>query len=149
VFWDVVVPDFSTPDLAMSDIVLTSSRAGAAPTITDAKTLRSLLPGPPTAQRTFTLEDTIAVYAEIYDNRAGTPHTVDLGVTVKTDDGTQVFKSEEERDSREIGAARGGFGYLVRVPMQDLVPGRFVLTVEAKSRLGGDAVKKETEFRVR
>jgi VWFA-related protein len=149
VFWDVVVPDFSAPDLAMSDIVLTSSRAGAAPTITDAKTLRSLLPGPPTAQRTFTLEDTIAVYAEIYDNRAGTPHTVDLGVTVKTDDGTQVFKSEEERDSREIGAARGGFGYLVRVPMQDLVPGRFVLTVEAKSRLGGDAVKKETEFRVR
>lgn len=149
VFWDVTVPDFTGPALSMSDIVLTSSRAGAAPTITDAKTLKALLPGPPTAQRTFTLEDTIAVFAEVYDNRADTPHTVDLSVTVRTDDGTQVFKSEEERDSKEIGAARGGFGYLVRIPMQDLVPGRFVLAVEAKSRLGGDPVKKETEFRVK
>jgi VWFA-related protein len=149
VFWDVTVPDFTGPALSMSDVVLTSSRAGAAPTITDAKTLKALLPGPPTAQRTFTLEDTIGVFAEVYDNRAGTPHTVDLSVTVRTDDGTQVFKSEEERDSKEIGAARGGFGYLVRVPMQDLVPGRFVLTVEAKSRLGGDPVKRETEFRVK
>jgi VWFA-related protein len=149
VFWDVTVPDFTGPALSMSDIVLTSSRAGAAPTITDAKTLKALLPGPPTAQRTFTLEDTIAVFAEVYDNRADTPHTVDLSVTVRTDDGTQVFKSEEERDSKEIGAARGGFGYLVRIPMQDLVPGRFVLTVEARSRLGGDPVKKETEFRVK
>jgi VWFA-related protein len=149
VFWDVDVPDFSKGSFTMSDIVLTSSRAGAAPTITDTKTLRTVLPGPPTAHRTFTLEDTVAVYAEIYDNQAATPHTVDLSVTVRTDDGTQVFKSEEQRESKEMGAGRGGFGYLVRVPMQDLVPGRFVLTVEAKSRLGGDPIKKETEFRVK
>ncbi len=149
VFWDVTVPDFTGSALSMSDIVLTSSRAGAAPTITDAKTLRALLPGPPTAQRTFSLEDTVAVFAEIYDNRADTPHAVDLTVSVRTDDGTQVFKSEEARESKDIGAARGGYGYLVRIPMQDLVPGRFVLTVEAKSRLGGDPVKKETEFRVK
>jgi VWFA-related protein len=149
VFWDVNVPDFSKTSFSMSDIVLTSSRAGAAPTITDTRTLRTVLPGPPTAHRTFTLEDTIAVYAEIYDNQAATPHTVDLSVTVRTDDGTQVFKSEEARESKEIGGARGAFGYLVRVPMQDLVPGRFVLTVEAKARVGGDPVKKETEFRVK
>lgn len=149
VFWDVTVPDFAGPSFSMSDIILTSLRAGAAPTITDAKTLKALLPGPPTAHRLFSLEDTVAVFAEIYDNRADTPHTVDLNVTVRTDDGTQVFKAEEERDSKEIGAARGGFGYLVRIPMQDLVPGRFVLTVEARSRLGGDPIKKETEFRVK
>src|SRR6185503_2109623 len=69
VFWDVTVPDFSGSALSMSDILLTSSRAGAAPTITDTKTLRTMLPGPPTAQRTFSLEDTVAVFAEIYDNR--------------------------------------------------------------------------------
>ncbi len=149
VFWDVDVPDFSKGSFSMSDIVLTSSRAGAAPTITDTKTLRTVLPGPPTAHRTFTLEDTVAVYAEIYDSQAATPHTVDLSVTVRTDDGTQVFKSEEARESKDLAGARGGFGYLVRVPMQDLVPGRFVLTVEAKSRLGGDPIKKETEFRVK
>jgi VWFA-related protein len=149
VFWDVTVPDFAAPALSMSDIILTSSRAGAAPTITDTKTLKGLLPGPPTAHRIFSLEDTVAVFAEIYDNKADTPHTVDLNVTVRTDDGTQVFKAEEERDSKEIGAARGGFGYLVRIPMQDLVPGRFVLTVEARSRLGGDPIKRETEFRVK
>ena len=138
VFWDVDVPDFSKGSFSMSDIVLTSSRAGAAPTITDTKTLRTVLPGPPTAHRTFTLEDTVAVYAEIYDSQAATPHSVDLSVTVRTDDGTQVFKSEETRESKDLAGARGGFGYLVRIPMQDLVPGRFVLAVEGRSRLGGD-----------
>ena len=149
VFWDVDVPDFSRGSFSMSDIVLTSSRAGAAPTITDTKTLRTVLPGPPTAHRTFTLEDTVAVYAEIYDSQAATPHSVDLSVTVRTDDGTQVFKSEETRESKDLAGARGGFGYLVRIPMQDLVPGRFVLAVEARSRLGGDPIKRETEFRVK
>jgi VWFA-related protein len=149
VFWDLEVPDLTKSALDMSSLLLTSSRAGAAPTVNDAATLKGVLPGPATAERDFTLEDTLAVYAEIYDNTSAPPHTVDLSVVVRTDDGTQVFATEDHRESRGAAAGRGGFGYLSQVPLQDLVPGRFVLTVEARSRLGGDPVKRETEFRIR
>jgi hypothetical protein len=89
------------------------------------------------------------VYTEVYDNEVSKPHTVDLSATVRTDDGTQVFTTKDERNSSEIKADRGGYTYLARVPLQDLVPGRYVLTVEAKSRLGGEPVTKEIQFTVK
>ena len=47
-----------------------------------------------------------------------------------------VFKNEEERHSSELQGASGGFGYQARIPLTDLPPGLYVLTLEARSRLG-------------
>ena len=132
----------------MSQLLLTSASAGRTPTSLDASTLKGMLPGPPTAIREFALEDTLAVYAEIYDNDAARPHTVDLTCTVRTDDGTQVFVTREERSSRDLGTG-GSYTFLSRIPLQDLVPGRFVLSVEAKSRLGGNPATREIQFTIR
>jgi len=142
VFGDLDVPDFTKEPLAMSALLLTSAAAGRMPTSLDSPELSKLLPGPPTATREFVLEDTLAVFADIYDNDAGRPHTVDISVTVRTDDGTQVFVTREERSSRDLGADRASYPYLARIPLRDLVPGRYVLTVEAKSRLGGGVIRE-------
>jgi VWFA-related protein len=149
VFWNLEVPDFTKSSIAMGNVAIAAPSAVRTPTSDDSSTLKDILPGPPTASREFTLEDTLAVYTEVYDNEASKPHTVDLSVTVRTDDGTQVFMTKDERNSSEIKADRGGYTYLARVPLQDLVPGRYVLTIEAKSRLGGDPVTKEIQFTVK
>ena len=60
---------------------------------------------------------------------------MDITTTVTTDEGRVLFKTEETRDSTDLGGKRGGYGYTTRVPMKDLVPGSYVLKVEAKSRL--------------
>lgn len=148
VFTNLEVPDFTKGPIAMGNVMLTSSNAGKTPTSIDVAGLKDLLPGPPTTSRTFTLEETIVVFGQVYDNDTDKPHTVDLSTTVRADDGTQAFVTRESRDGREIGADRG-YAYIARVPLQDLVPGRYVLTVQARSRLGGDPATKEIEFTIK
>jgi hypothetical protein len=94
--------------------------------------------------RAFPQNDEIAAFAEVYDNAAGTPHKVDITTTITTDEGRVLFKNEETRDSADLGGKKGGFGYSTRIPLKDLEPGRYVLTVSAKSRLGnGPAVERQ------
>ena len=149
VFWDLDVPNYADRPLQMSGLALTSSTVLAAPTVNDAATLKTVLPGPTTAGRTFVVGEELAVYAEIYDNDTAHPHSVDVTTTVHADYGTQVFTSTVERSSRDLVAARGGYPALTRIPLAGVAPGRYVLTVEARSRLGGDPVKRELEFQVR
>ena len=75
---------------------------------------------------------------EIYDDGTTAPHKVDIVTAVRTDEGRIYFKNEEERDSKELQGKRGGYGYSVRVPLSGLPPGPYVLTVEARSRLGNN-----------
>ncbi len=148
VFWDIDVPDFAKEALTMGSLLLTSASAGRTPTSLDAPSVRDVLPGPPTSRREFTLEDTLAIYTEVYDNETKRPHTLDLSTTIRTDDGTSVFVTREERVSQPTESAQHTYAYLARIPLQDLVPGRFVLTVEARSRLG-DKVAREIQFTIK
>ncbi len=147
VFTSLEVPDFTKGPISMGNLAITSSSASKMPSSIDATGIKDLLPGPPTTSRTFALEDTLVVLAQVYDNDADKPHTVDLTAIVKTDDGTQAFVGRETRDAAEIGTK--GYPYVSHIPLQDLVPGRYVLTVQAKSRLGGDPATKEVEFTIK
>jgi len=68
---------------------------------------------------------------------------------VRSEDGTKVFVVREERNSRDAASGRGGYGYVARIPLKDLAPGRYVLSVEARSRLGGDPAMREVQFTVK
>jgi VWFA-related protein len=135
VLYDLDVPDFVKSPLSMSGIALTSQAAAARPTVRPDEQLRAVLPAPPVAQRTFPQDDEVALFAEIYDNSASTPHKVDITSTVTTDEGKVLFKTDEERDSSDLGGKSGGYGYTTRIPMKDLAPGPYVLTVSARSRV--------------
>ena len=149
VFRDLDLPDFAKSPLAMSQLALTAASAGRVPTGFEAPSLKELLPGPPTAVREFGREDLLAVLAEIYDNDAARQHTVDLSAIVQADDGTRVFVWREERNSRDLGSDRGAYTYVTRIPLKDFKPGTYVLTVEARSRLGGDPATREIQFSVK
>lgn len=149
VLYDLEVPDFSKQPLAMSGLVLTSAGGSRWATVRPDEQLQQVLPGPPTALRRFARNDELALFTEIYDNQAASPHKVDIVATVTNDEGRQYFKTEDERDTAELGGRNGGFGYTARVPIDNLPPGSYVLTVEARSRLGeGASVRRQTEFTI-
>ena len=149
VLYDLDVPDFTAEPLSMSGLVLTSAVSARWANYRPDAQLAEVLPGPPTAIRRFVGNDLLALFVEVYDNQAGSPHTVDIETTVTDDEGRVYFTTEEVRDSAELGGRSGGYGYAARVPLVDLSPGSYVLEVEARSRLGaGSSVKRQTEFEV-
>ncbi|OFW29626.1 MAG: hypothetical protein A3H97_01665 [Acidobacteria bacterium RIFCSPLOWO2_02_FULL_65_29] len=136
VLFDLDVPDYSKLRFGMSGIVLTSLSGGSMVTAKADDQLRAVLPAPPVAQRAFSQNDEVAVFAEIYDDGTAPPHRVDIVTMIRSDEGTIFFKNEEERDSKELEGKRGGYGYTARIPMSGLKPGPYVLSVEGRSRLG-------------
>ncbi len=132
---ELEVPDFAKSAFSVSGLVLTSASGAALPTAHPDEQLKAVMPGPPVARRTFAQNDEITLFAEVYDNEGKTPHKVDITSTVTTDEGKVMFKTDETRDSSDLGGKNGGYGYTARIPMKDLAPGRYVLKVEAKSRL--------------
>ncbi len=148
VLYDLVVPDFADAPLMMSGVVLTSAGASRTPTPKEDEEIKKVLPGQPTTQRTFVAGDDLVLFTEVYDNKPATPHTVDITSSILADDGHVVYKTEDERKSSELGGVRGGYGYTAEVPLKGVAPGLYVLRVEARSRLGGDPVTREVQFRV-
>jgi VWFA-related protein len=136
VLYDLEVPDFQKSVFSISGLALTSASAAQLPTARPDEQLRAVLPMPPVAIRTFPANDEIKLFAEVYDNAGATPHKVDITATVITDEGKVMFKNEEQRDSSDLGGKTGGYGYTATIPLKDLPPGKYVLKVEAKSRLG-------------
>ena len=151
VHFDLDVPDFSKPPLAISNIALasTADRAVYSPPKPGFDPFNGLLPGPPSAKRDFPNNSEVAIAAEVYVNKPTPTHRIDITATVKSDDGSVVFTDSEERSSEELHGTPGGFGYTARIPIKDWKPGLYVLSLEAKSRLGGDPVSRLVQFEVR
>ena len=158
---DLDAPDFSKGPLTMSGIALASARLSRVPTadpaavqkggpVTGGPVFKDVLPSPPTAAREFPRDDTLAIFSEVYDNEGSTPHKVDVTASILSDDGKVMFSKSDVRDSEELHGGSGGYGYTTTIPLSGFAPGRYVLRVDAKSRLGaGNAVAREIEFRVK
>jgi VWFA-related protein len=133
--YDLEIPDYGRLPLSMSGLLLTSPAGTAIPTAQADALLQRAMPAPPVALRAFPKDDEVLVFAEVYDRSAGTAHSVDITTTVTESGGAVIWKHSAERSSNDL-ATNGAHAHVVRVPMSALVPGRHVLTVEARSRLG-------------
>ncbi len=140
VLYDLDVPDFNKSRFAMSGLALTSASASTQPTAKPDNELRSLLPGPPVAARSFPQNDQVAVFTDVYDNDVTPVHKVDITMTLRSDEGRVVFKNEEERSTADLAGKPGGFGFSTTLSLADFDPGLYVLRVEARSRLGTDVM---------
>jgi VWFA-related protein len=148
--YDLEVPDFSKEPLTMSGIVLAAASGQQVMTAKPDDELRAVLPAAATATREFPRGDTLAMFVEVYDNAAQTPHKVDITTTVLADDGRTIFSTTEERSTSELQGKRGGYGISAQIPLADAAPGLYVLKVEATSRAGKPhTVSRQVPFRVR
>jgi VWFA-related protein len=150
VLYDLDVPDFAKGDLALGGLLIASASANRIPTANPDPDFKNILPSSPAAVREFPTGDEIFVAADVYDNRAATPHRVEIRTTVTAENGTAVFSSRDERRSEELKGASGTFGHVAKIPLKDVAPGRYVLRVEAQSLLSnGATATREVEFTVR
>jgi VWFA-related protein len=146
--YDVEVPDFNSGDLALSGLAMTSAYASRSPTAAPDPVFRQILPAPPTALRDFPANDTLAVFAEIYDSGTAS-HDVDIRTTIRNDEGSTVFASEETRPTEAPKKGRSRLGYTARIPLPHPPAGEYTLRVEARSRLDQRAAAaREVRFRV-
>jgi VWFA-related protein len=154
VLTDLDVPDFQAPPLAISGIVLVSAAATRMPTVESDRALAALLPGDQTARRVFPVNDTLAVFAEIYDNDLRQPHTVHVTSSVRSEDGAEVFSAAAAHESSELARAAGGitqaggFGHRVTLPAARLGPGRYILRIQARRSTDDAVVSREVPFRI-
>jgi VWFA-related protein len=147
VLYDLEVPDYAKAGFGISGLVMTSPTAAAMPTAKGDDQLKPVLPGPPVAARAFPQNDEVALFAEVYDTAGNTPHKVDISTTITTDEGRVLFKNDETRDSADLGGKTGGYGFTTRLPLKEIAPGNYVLTVSAKSR-AGSAPASERQVRL-
>ena len=69
---------------------------------------------------------------------------------MKADDGRVAFTNTAARSTDELHGTPGGFGYSVRIPLTGWTPGLYVLSIEAKSRVGNSRpVSRVIQFRVK
>jgi len=152
VIYDLDAPDFAKGNLTMSGIALASASGSRFPTASpdpSVNEFKDVLPSPPSASREFPRQDTLAVFAEVYDNVVKTPHRVEITATVLADDGKVVHTTSDTRKSEELQGTTGGYGYTTKFPLLNLAPGRYVLRLTATSQLGKpEPVTREVEFRV-
>jgi hypothetical protein len=151
VLYDLEVPDFYAPGLSMSGLALSSVMASVGPTVRPKDPLGAVLPGPPATLREFERRDTVALFAEFYENlRNAPPHMVDVSSTLRDETGRVVFEHREERSSTDLQGASGGYGYGIQIPLRDIEPGTYLLRVEGRSRADNDqTVGREVLVRVK
>jgi hypothetical protein len=73
----------------------------------------------------------------VYENaNSGRAHTVDIRTELRTDTGTVVRTSSDQRSSTELERSTGGYGFTAVVPLKGLSPGIYVIHAEARSNIG-------------
>lgn len=121
------------PPLCPDDFVA-ARRAMTTWTAKIAAEQRGALPAPMTTRRTFTPADTVILYAEAYDNRkagsAGAAGNVELTVGLH-DAGGEIVRVV--RDSRPSIDGEERYAFTMRLPIDGLQPGAYVLHVTAHS----------------
>lgn len=151
VLYDLEVPDFAKEKFVMSGVSLTSRAAAEAPTVKAKDPLADYLPGPLTTMREFTRDDTIALFAEFYENNPGAPaHMLEFKAELLAEGGRAVRTVTEQRSSTDLQGGSGGYGFSTRLTLDDLEPGLYVLRVEGQPRIADlPAVSREIQIRVR
>jgi VWFA-related protein len=135
---DLEVPDLAKTDFAMSGVALMSKFGAATVTAHVDEEIKTMLPTAPTAARSFSQDDELAVFAEVYDDGSRPWHQVEVVTTIRSAGGAVVFESIDDHESNEYKGTRGALRHTTRIPFKTFEPGSYVLSLEAKSSLDAD-----------
>jgi VWFA-related protein len=151
VLYDLEVPDFSKEKFLMSGVALTSRAAAEAPTVKPKDPLADYLPGPPTTMREFGRDDTVALFAEFYENMPGSQaHMLEFKAELRAEGGRVVQSVTDQRSSTDLQGGSGGYGFSARLPLDEAEPGLYVIHVEGQARIGDlPIVSRDIQIRVR
>jgi hypothetical protein len=99
--------------------------------------LSDVLPSAPSTVRTFKASDTLALFAEIYDNnptlKTSTAYDLTLNADLRSETGNAVRSASAARPAQEPLRASGGHGFTVRLPLSNVAAGTYILHIEGRS----------------
>ena len=149
VIYDLDVTDFSRKQLAMSGVALRGPNDPHGVFLPAGDPLEVLAIRAPTTVRLFRGEDRVSVFAEIYDPTGSRAHRVDVRAVVRNDAGEETTISSVSRSSDELKKNGDLLRFEAPLPLATLAAGRYVVSVEASSTAGGEAISRSVPFRVR
>jgi VWFA-related protein len=151
VTYDLVIPNYSKDPLSLSGIALTSSTAKDTVTIWpgSARPLDGRLPAPITVAREFGSDETVTLYAEVYENGKRAAHTIDFKVDLSSAAGRVMSTFTAQRPSNQPNGTAGGYSFTAPIKLENVEPGDYLLRVEARSSAAKLTVTKDIPIRVR
>ena len=105
--------------------------------------LDKLVPVIPSTQRTFARDDEATAFCRVYQGGRGTPAGATLDVRILDERGVQVVQAPETIAGERFNAAREA-EYRYDLPLAQLAPGAYLLTIEAK--LGERSARRDVRF---
>ena len=141
---EMEVPDLRSASISMSGLAVNPDPVAPVPTVIADPDLMGAVPFAPAARRVFDAGDTLEVFAELHVDGPRRERRLHLTRAISDSSGQSVYQRREEI-LVEGGTAR----YRTSLPLQNLRPGAYVLSVEASEEQGGSRVGREVPFRVR
>ena len=141
---EMQVPDLRSASISMSGLAVNPDPVAPVPTVVADPDLMGAVPFPPAARRAFDAGDTLEVFAELYVNGPRMERQLHVTRAISDASGQSVFRRREEI-LVEGGTAR----YRTSLPLRNLRPGAYVLSVEASEEESGSRVGRAVPFRVR
>ena len=142
VYFDVTVPDFRREPLALSGIVLS-----ATPSLTasPADALSTMVPVPPTSQRTFWSRQNVMAFLEVYHRDRPPASPLPVAVSITNDANQRVFSVNESLAADRFNANFAA-PFQFELPIDRLAPGRYLLTIEVTE--GTRRARRDVRFEV-
>jgi VWFA-related protein len=139
VFADVDVPEFWKEDLALSGILVERSSSTH---VANPDELTSVTNVKPTASRTFARDDRVRALVRVYQKGR---KSVRVAARVVNERNDSVFARTD--DLADAAFSGGAADYHVEIPLAQLVPGQYLLTVEATA--ADKRLTRDVRFAVR
>jgi VWFA-related protein len=149
VVYDLEVPDFSAGALTMSNVLLTSTTAQIVVNSKLGEVVATGLPTPPVATRDFARQETLSVYAEVYENgkRAGsTPPP--LVVELRDPSGKVVRTATQQKTSTPVSGDDKALAITSSMPLSELEAGPYVLHLQTRTADGDHTAQREIPVRL-
>jgi len=129
----------------LSGVLITAASAQAAMTAMPDPAAPKLLPGPAISRRIFSRNDTLTIFAEIYDNISNRqPRQIETIVSVVSENGQEVFTARDTVPNQGDAAHWTAYGLTHDIPLKDIASGRYLLTIAANVRGTANTVGRET-----
>ena len=127
---DVEVPDYGKDPPTVSGIVLASALANADFTMLGDARLKALLGGEPAVRRRFSRADTVTAFIEVYTDARKAQEGAQVTAALTTGDGARLLT----QPGSLVASVPGTAGYAARLPLADVPPGQYILTMEVRDR---------------
>jgi VWFA-related protein len=146
---DLEVPDFGKDALTMSGLVLLARPEPDGVLLAKDDPLQLLAVRAPTTRRVFAADETVGVLAAIYDSATARAHTLDVQAVVRSEGGDSTPVARVSVPSEDLKKTGSSLRFEAPLPLAKLPAGRYVVSIEARSSAGGDAVSRSVPFQIR